>query len=144
MAIWKSLPRGILLFKSRNLCVSPFDSTSKKYFDSKLLKIRYNNIILHFLGKILRRMASNKDFFIVSFQKVPAMLVCLAVGEGKLVCLTTAGWLVCQSLSRPVSQSVGHPGIRSVSRLVGGSVDRCVGRTGCWSFCWSLSQSVDR
>lgn len=39
----------------------------KNIFDSKLLKIRYNNIILLFLGKILRRMASNKDFFIVSF-----------------------------------------------------------------------------
>lgn len=75
-------------------------------------------------------MASNKDFFIVSF----AMLVCLAVGGGGGV-EADNGRLAGLSFA----QSVGHPGIRSVSRLVGGSVDRCVGRTGCWSFCWSLS-----
>ena len=74
------------------------------------------------------------------------MLVCLAVGGGggKLVCLTTAGWLVCRSLSRPVSQSVGHPGILSVSRLVGVSVGRVVGHFVGHSVSRSIGELVSR
>ena len=67
MAIWKSLPEESYFLKVVIYAYLHSTPRQKKYFDSKLLKIRYNNIILHFLGKILRRMASNKDFFIVSF-----------------------------------------------------------------------------
>ena len=74
----------------------------------------------------------------------------MLVGGGgwKLVCLTTAGWLVCRSLSRslsrPVSQSVGHPGILSVSRLVGVSVGRVVGHFVGHSVSRSIGELVSR
>ena len=64
------------------------------------------------------------------------MLVCLAVGGGGgKARLPDNGRLAGLSVAQSAGQSVG----RSPGHSVGQSVSLCVGRTGCWSFGWSLS-----